>query len=155
MFAFQGNAILENGNVLRVFMCHCGLRLSLSPSLAHTHTHTKNESRETSAEILAAFFHPLPVSPNMIWPYKDRLQWWETAAEECYRISLHGWSKGQARGSEQRGEGNELGGEKQVARETFSTTCACMRKGGWGVLRSRDEDRKMRECCRRILIAEG
>lgn len=73
--------------------------LSLSPSLslrntrtrthARTHTHTKNESKETEAKILAAFFHPLPVSPNMIWPYKDRLQWWERTGEESHRISLH------------------------------------------------------------------
>lgn len=37
--------------------------------------------RETEGGILAASLHPLPVSSNMMWPYKDSLQQQERTVE--------------------------------------------------------------------------
>lgn len=118
----------------------------------HTHSHTKNESKETKAEILAAFFHPLPVSPNMIWPYKDRLQWWKRTAEESHRISLHGWSNGQARGSkEKRKEGNGLGGVKRVcqSRKLLVQHMHAWEKRGEALREAMMKTERKRECCRK------
>lgn len=136
--------------------------LSWTPAHARTrtYTHTKNESNETEAEILAAFFHPLPVSPNMIWPYKDRLQWWERTTEESHRISLHDWSNGQE-GSKEKREGNGLGGVKSIRQRR---KLLVQHMHAWekktGAERRNDEYRKKKGVLQkgaraRILIAEG